>query len=185
MSSKILISLSILMFLAGCHNGPQELGKRAGCIMKGTACDDGRDSNDIALSNRLTAMENTLTSLKSQVALLELLINSTEGDVTTLQTLSTTLQDQVDDLLIDMATVQGYNNIVSIVDPCGNHPTKIDEVFLKLSTGRIVSSFSDTAAGLNTRFSLLTDGSFSTTDGTGCSFTVSGGGTSVSPAIEY
>jgi len=182
---KVLFILSIALALSGCHNGPQELGKQAGCIMKGTACDDSRDSNDIALSNRLSTLEANMTSLKGQVVLLELLINSTEGDVTTLQTLSTTLQVQVADLLIDMATIQGYNNIVSIVDPCGNHPTKIDEVFLKLSTGRIVSSFSDTAAGLNTRFSLLTDGSFSTTDGTGCSFTVSGGGTSVSPAIEY
>ena len=184
---KRIKSLSILfctMFLSGCHNGPQELGKQAGCIMKGTACDDSRDSSSLALSARLAALESNMTSLKGQVSLLEILINSTEGDVTTLQTLSTTLQDQVDDLLIDMATIQGYNNIVSIVDPCGNHPTKIDEVFLKLSTGHIVASFSDTAAGLNTRFSLLTDGSFSTTDGTGCSFTVSGGGTSVSPAIE-
>ncbi len=182
-------SLSIIVLLSfgfiGCHNGPQELGKQAGCIMKGTACDDGRDSNDIALSNRLSALESNMISLKGQVALLELLINSTEGDVTTLQTLSTTLQTQIDDLLIDIAVLQGYNNIVSIVDPCGNHPSKIDEVFLKLSTGHIVASFSDTAAGLNTRFSLLTDGAFSTTDGTGCTFTVSGGGTTVSPAIEY
>lgn len=182
---KTLFIFSIVLVLSGCHNGPQELGKQAGCIMKGTACDESRDSNDLALSNRLTSMENNMKTLKSQVVLLELLINSTKGDVTTLQTLSTTLQDQVDDLLIDIAVLQGYNNIVSIVDPCGNHPSKIDEVFLKLSTGRIVSSFSDTAAGLNTRFSLLTDGSFSTTDGTGCFFTVSGGGISVSPAIEY
>jgi hypothetical protein len=49
---------------------------------------------------------------------------------------------------------------------------KYDEVFLRLSTGVILASFSDNANGLNTRFSVLTAGSYQTTDATGCRFNV-------------
>lgn len=64
---------------------------------------------------------------------------------------------------------------VALVDPCGDAPGIYDEVFIKMANGLLVASFSDTAAGHNTRFSILTPGSYTTTDGDNCTFTVSPG----------
>lgn len=89
------------------------------------------------------------------------------------------LQSQVNSALVQIATLQGYKNIVALKDPCGKQGS-FDEVFLKLSTGEYLSSFSENASGKNTRFSVLTAGTFVTTDGTNCQFTVSADGKTIS-----
>jgi hypothetical protein len=61
---------------------------------------------------------------------------------------------------------------VGIVDPCGTRPGIFNEVFLKLSNGTLLASFSDNVNGTNTRFSILTAGNYMTTDGDNCTFTV-------------
>jgi len=66
-------------------------------------------------------------------------------------------------------------DIVQIIDVCGDAPGILDEIFLKLRNGNIVASFSDNANGQNTRFSLLSNGNFRTTDGSNCFFTVNNG----------
>lgn len=63
---------------------------------------------------------------------------------------------------------------VGLVDPCGDSPGVQDEVFMRLSNGTLLASFSDTSSGQNTRFSVLTPGSYVTTDGSNCYFTVDG-----------
>ena len=65
---------------------------------------------------------------------------------------------------------------VAILDPCGNHPSYFDEVMLKLHNGQVLASFSDNASGLNTRFSILGAGSYRTTDGTNCYFSIDSNG---------
>lgn len=66
--------------------------------------------------------------------------------------------------------------IVGLIDPCGDAPGVHDEVFIKFQNGTIIASFSDSASGLNTRFSVLTPGSYVTTDGSNCHFTVTSAG---------
>lgn len=61
---------------------------------------------------------------------------------------------------------------VALVDPCGDAPGTYDEVFIRLFNGTLVASFSENANGKNTRFSVLTAGSYMTTDGDNCTFTV-------------
>lgn len=68
---------------------------------------------------------------------------------------------------------------VGVYDPCGNTPNKYNEVFLKLANGQYMASFSDDANGKNTRLSLLKDGSYVTTDGTNCYFSVKDNGTTI------
>lgn len=70
------------------------------------------------------------------------------------------------------APVPSNLGLVSLINPCGDAPGIFDEVLIRLSDGNILASFSDNANGQNTRFSLLTPGSFSTTDGSGCRFSV-------------
>lgn len=63
-------------------------------------------------------------------------------------------------------------SVASIVDPCGDDSGIYDEVILRLANGQLLASFSDNANGKNTRFSLLTPGSYVTTDGSNCNFSV-------------
>lgn len=62
-------------------------------------------------------------------------------------------------------------SIVDIVDPCGDG-AGFDEVLLKLADGRYVASLSENKNGKNTRLSVLTEGSYETTDDTGCHFAI-------------
>lgn len=63
-------------------------------------------------------------------------------------------------------------SVVSILDPCGDAPGIVDEVLLKLANGQVLVSFSDNSSGKNTRFSILSPGTFITTDGSSCVFTL-------------
>jgi hypothetical protein len=62
--------------------------------------------------------------------------------------------------------------VVAIEDPCGDAPGIYDEVLLKLASGQVLASFSDNSSGKNTRFALLPPGSYVTTDGSSCHFTL-------------
>lgn len=64
---------------------------------------------------------------------------------------------------------------VAIFNPCGNAPGVQDEVLLKLADGSILASFSDNSNGKNTRFGLLGNGTYTTTDGDNCVFTLNNG----------
>lgn len=64
---------------------------------------------------------------------------------------------------------------VAVIDPCGDEPNILDEVLLQLSNGSILASVSDKANGQNTRFSFLVPGTYKTTDGSNCAFTLSNG----------
>lgn len=133
--------------------------------------------SDLAATNALIAQYVTLgtnayNQIQAQIAALQTSSSSVITNVTVLQA-------SVNSALVQIAVLQGYNNIVSIKDPCGAQGS-YNEVFLKLSSGRYLASFSDNAQGLNTRFTQLTDGNFVTTDGTNCQFTVSGSGTVIS-----
>ena len=72
--------------------------------------------------------------------------------------------------------VPGEAAVVGVIDPCGDYPGVYDEVVLRLANGQLLSSFSDNANGKNTRFSILTQGSYTTTDGSNCHFTVTASG---------
>lgn len=63
-------------------------------------------------------------------------------------------------------------SIVDHVDPCGDVPAKYDEILLRLQNGQLIGSISDKINGENTRLGFIPPGSWYTTDGTGCHFTV-------------
>jgi hypothetical protein len=116
-------------------------------------------------SGNITTLQSNMSLVQSNLLNLQSQLNTTNTNVSNQQT-------QINNNISQLAVLNGYNNIVSIKDPCGDKSGVFDEVFLVLSTGEMLSSFSDNANGLNTRFSLLTPGSFVTTDSSSCKFTV-------------
>ena len=59
------------------------------------------------------------------------------------------------------------------ITPCGPKSSPYKEVLLGLEDGAILSSFSATMSGSETRLALLPDGSYEDTDQSGCMFSVS------------
>jgi len=55
--------------------------------------------------------------------------------------------------------------------PCGNN-VAYKEVLLRLSNGQVLAAFSDNVGGLNTRLTLLPDGSYIDTDDSNCQFSL-------------
>ncbi len=72
--------------------------------------------------------------------------------------------------------IPGQAAVLEVIDPCGDAPGIYDEVILRLANGQLLASFSENANGKNTRFSILTPGSYVTTDGSNCGFTVTAEG---------
>jgi hypothetical protein len=63
--------------------------------------------------------------------------------------------------------------IVQLIAPCGGTSSGWREELILLTDGSLLSDFSDLGSnGKNTRLALITDGTFVTTDGSGCTFTV-------------
>ena len=62
---------------------------------------------------------------------------------------------------------------VSTIAPCTNASSPYKEQLLCLYNGSVLSSFSDTQAGYNTRLAFVTTGQFIDTDQSGCIFNVS------------
>lgn len=65
--------------------------------------------------------------------------------------------------------------VLKLIDPCGDAPGIYDEIGLRLVNGTIVFLFADNAAGNNPRLSVIGPGSYVTTDGSNCHFTVNAG----------
>lgn len=126
-----------------------------------------------------------LNGLNSLIKLTSTAPTCASGGVTVISALDANRSNDVEldvDTNVQMAAVcNGGSNTgpfssVEILNPCGDDPTRVDEVLLRLSDGTVLASFSDNASGSNTRFSLIGPGTYSTTDGTGCTFTLTSDG---------
>lgn len=78
------------------------------------------------------------------------------------------LRSGLDDALSDIATLQGYPNIVRIHDPCGPSGG-FDEVVLELADGTYLAYFEQ---GTRRFLSLLAPGQYRTTDASACAFNI-------------
>lgn len=133
-------------------------------------------SNQAAIDSLTLSLSNVADSSSAQYAAIVSQLTSMLNVQTNVQADVLVLQNQYALTLMQLATLQGYKSIVSLKDPCGAQGS-YNEIFLQLSDGTYIASFSDNASGTNTRFTVLTDGNFVTTDGTHCHFSVSGNGT--------
>lgn len=183
---KIFTLLAILLTLSSC--GLQNQIDEQRIKNNKTDADISNLQNQVLADEaRLLALES---NLRQSLGMINAQLISLRNYVTTNSNLSsqqvgslnyeiTLLKYQSNALAVQLAIIKGYTGIVEVFNPCGDQ-NALDEVFLKLSDGRYLASFSETASGQNTRFSLLKDGNYQTTDGVQCKFTVSGNGTIIS-----
>lgn len=69
------------------------------------------------------------------------------------------------------ATASAYS-AAEVIMPCGNS-VSYKEVLLRLANGQVLAAFSDNISGLNTRLSLIPDGTYMNSDGSQCVFSLS------------
>lgn len=142
-----------------------------GCTppQKGDAGDRGRDGHSTVFS--ITAASGCVNGGSTVVMALDVNDNGTLDVGVDANVQSATICNGVDGADGHDAPPTAFTP-VQIIDPCGDAPGIWDEVMLKLQNGTLLASFSDNASGQNTRFSVITAGSYVTTDGSNCHFTV-------------
>jgi len=122
-------------------------------------------------SIKLQGLESQLNQLSDKESndylLLQNQIASTLSNISTIQTIVTTQTTT-------LVTLQTNENITVFHDFCGNKPGFYNEVGMITSSGKIVVYFE---TGGSRFLSILQDGSYMTSDGTACYFTVTNGGT--------
>jgi hypothetical protein len=176
LKNLILITLSLaLLTSCGLQRQINELKNRE------AQAEIDSQNRDAALQAQIDGLNAGLDSLRSQLVSMDSAFESRNEALADqdeeIQAAVAAMQAQQTSMLISLATLQGYTNIVGVYNPCGVQ-VAADEVFLMLSNGKFLASFSDLASGYNTRLSYLYDGNnFVTTDGSSCKFSVSGSGT--------
>lgn len=152
--------------------------------------DNEQDQLMIHLIERIDALERynsitrwSISSLQLDIDILKQSLITSAADYLAIEARVTALEGQIGTPVVGLQSIvtnntiqilqlQSNHNVTKLIDPCGNG-VGYDEIFLRTTTGKIIASFSDNASGLNTRFSELTAGGpYSTTDGTGCTFSV-------------
>jgi prefoldin subunit 5 len=123
-----------------------------------------------SLQSVITTLEMHVEDNSAAIALLQSQIINHSSRITSLESLVASLQTTTNNLLVDVAQLENNENIVQFIDPCLDGPG-FDEVLLKTSSGKLVAYFE---TGSKRFLSLLTPGSYRTTDQQGCNFTVHG-----------
>jgi len=189
---KLLINLFMLLTLVSCGLA-QDISKSCGADAE-VACDVIFGGNDRRQDEQIEKNTKEIDALKLRLTALEV---SVDSNLVLLQTLTQQLedtdedlQDQIDQLrndiniaqsnynasLISMsntiATLEGSlnNSISQIINPCGD-AAGFDEVILKTRGGEFLAYFESGSKRFLTK---LSNGSYTTTDGTSCTFHVSG-----------
>lgn len=172
---KGLLFLGVLLATAGCQNYSANVGEALGCALAGNGCDDGRtgeqgltgaDGRDGAAGASCTVQ----TVLAGGVAPNGgARISCTDGS-------DALILNGTDGIDGSDAPATPYT-VVNVIKPCPTVAGPNPEVILVLANRTLLASVSQ-SAGANTRLALVTPGSYTTTDGRSCAFTVTAGSVS-------
>jgi hypothetical protein len=171
---KSLLFVAVLFGATACHNYSSNVGEVLGCTLAGNGCDDGRTGPQglIGLpgNNGADGADGSSCSVSTVVA----------GPVAPNGGAQIICDNGSSALILNGAP--GTNglpapatpySIANIVTPCPNVSGSNKEVLLVLQNRAILASVSENVNGKNTRLSLIGQGSFQTTDGRACAFSVS------------
>lgn len=177
---SIVILSTVGMLSIGCHNYSSNVGEVLGCTLAGNGCDDGRTGatglTGAAGLNGTNGINGTNGSNGSSCSVSSIVptpLVAPNGGA------RITCTDGTDALLLNGSPgTNGTNapptpySVVQVVKPCPTIGGSFPEVLLVMQDRSILASASANANGNNTRLALLTPGTYSTTDGRSCTFTV-------------
>lgn len=118
----------------------------------------------LEVKNIILDLQNELSILSIEVTQLESL---TVEDLTALQALLISIESSIAHL-----ESLSHNNIVNIIDPCGDMVGHFDEIILELQDGTFLAYFEQ---GSHRFLSVLPDGIYQTTDKQKCTFQIING----------
>lgn len=128
-------------------------------------------NDDLATLYRLTALNGVVNAIQAaQIAQLQVRSNTLSAQIITLQSQANSAQAQI-------TALQAQDSIVDYLDcAVGNvvDGPGYDEVILRTKSGKLIAYFKDN--GSREFLTLLTPGSYRTTDQQACSFTVNSAG---------
>lgn len=113
----------------------------------------------------LSLVNNNTQSLDLVIAQLNSVNQQVSLQILRIDSLESSIVDQA----AQLAELAAQTRIVEVIDPCGDNPSKIDEVGFKMADGSIYFYFIDNGGG---RLSKLPQGYYRTTDGTNCNFAI-------------
>lgn len=115
------------------------------------------------LQSLIDGLQDQIDTMSGDVSLIETSINLVETNINTLQSTS-------NNTLSQLIILQGYTQIVSFIDPCGDGPG-YDEIILQTTQGYVAYFES----GSNRFLSVLPNGNYQTTDQQACNFSIVNG----------
>lgn len=146
-----------------------------------------RDITDI--KSRLSQLEATVNGNSASIELLEFNLSNTVSQLTALQLAQSTdhaaitvlqgqmstvqaqillLQTQTNSVQAQVTAVEAQDSVIDYLD-CGGDALGYDEIVLRTKSGKLVAYFE---SGGSRFLSVLVPGSYATTDGSACSFSV-------------
>jgi septal ring factor EnvC (AmiA/AmiB activator) len=125
------------------------------------------------LTSALAAQGSALSSLQSQLEGLEAVDAGMQAQIDALQAALDAVEASVYDLQTRTAELETQEGIVEFVDPCGDMLGQFDEVLLRTSSGKLVAYFE---SGSRRFLTILSPGSYRTTDAQRCNFSINPAG---------
>lgn len=133
-----------------------------------------QDEKIAALSLQNEGLIQSIIDLNQELEIIQDNVEDNSADITSLTALIAGLQTQVNTNIVAIAALDTttVNSITQIIDPCGNG-AGYDEVILKTRNGQYLAYFE---SGSQRYLTKLEIGSYATTDGTGCHFSLTASG---------
>lgn len=129
---------------------------------------DEIDALQLQVNNQYNSLTLSMVNLTNQLTSTQSQVNTLQGNINSLSSSYTTLNATVNTLNSQLA-----NAVTMIIDVCGDTPNQFDEVVLKTRNGDYLAYFEQG----NKRFlAKLGAGSYVSTDGTNCHFTITNSG---------
>ncbi len=116
-----------------------------------------------------TAMEESNQDTSAEIASL---MASNEANITSINNTIESIENDILLSQIRISQLESNENITDIIDPCGDKANAFDEVILKTSSGKLMAYFE---SGSKRFLTILSNGSYRTTDAQTCSFDVEDG----------
>jgi hypothetical protein len=174
---KILSLLALGLLLNGCAAQEDMAANCSGDLALGCRTLFGTNTKRIDdNTNAVNNLQRQINELKGEIDINIITINSlvaSNSQIGEMQSQIGALQVTVNSQVAQLAALQSGVRVVGLIEPCGHSAGLYNEVLMRMSDGSTLSYFE---SGGNRFLTVLSQGSYSTTDAKRCLFTVNSSG---------